>query len=916
MGTIQTTVGLITGINFKDLVDKLIDISARPKNLLEQRNKTLQEQQTALGNLAGLLYAIKMPLSTLAKTETYQQRQVTSSNSDLLAATKTGKPALGQYELTPIQLAQNHKLLSSGFRSAQEPLGLSGTMTIRFGDHVQRGLSLSLVNGGQGIQRGKIRLVDRSGAWADIDLSTAQTIDDVLDAINNNTTVNVLASVRDGRIRLEDQTGQTVSNLKVLEVGGGTTAQSLGLAGIDVPASSAEGQNILRLFANIDLNILNDGAGVSLSTSLPEISYTLRDGSTGRINFASSGTREVTLGEILQKIQEQSGGKIRAEIGSDGRRLVLTDTTTGSGNFTLSPLYGSKTLAELGLDTQAVDGVITGRRILSGLRTVSLRSLNGGSGLGQLGLLRLTDRSGNTDTVDLSNAETLEDVVEAINNSSVAILARVNRAKNGIELIDTSGATASNLIVANGDQTNTADKLHIAVNSPVNSVDSGDLRLRIISENTLLSSLNGGAGVAKGRFYIQDSSGRKTLIDIRSDSIQTVGDVIRAINTTALHVRAEINSTGDGILLRDTAGGAGKLTVTEAGSTTAKDLGLLRTAQTIVEGGQPRQVIDGSMTYRITLDGTNTLQDLQNKINALGAGFKAALLNDGSVWPWRLSLVSERSGKAGALVVDTASLGLAFQETSRAQDARLVYGPASSAASAMVISSSSNTLTNVIDGVSLQIKQATGTTVTVRVSESDAVLLASVKTFVENYNKFRDQWKDYTKFDPGTGQGSILTGDFTALRFESDFISLLSGQFTGSSRFRSLASLGLSLTEEGKLQFDEEKFKTAYTDASQEVQNFFAASGTGMAHRLAELIEKLAGERNSTISQRLQAFESKIQANLQRIERMNASLEKERSRLLSQFYKMELAVAKIQDSLNALDSIAWITEQYRATKKK
>ncbi|HOM18212.1 MAG TPA: flagellar cap protein FliD N-terminal domain-containing protein, partial [Thermoguttaceae bacterium] len=534
MGTIQTTVGLITGIDIKGLVDQLIEISARPKTMLEERNKTLQEQQTALGTLAGLLYSVKMAATNLAKTETYQQSQVTSSNSDILAATKTGTPALGLYELTPIRMAQSHKLISSGFRSAQEALGLSGTMTIRFGDHVERGLSLSLVNGGAGIQRGKIRIVDRSGDWADIDLSTAQTIDDVLDAINSNTSVNVLASVRDGRIRLEDQTGQTVSNLKVLEVGGGRTAESLGLDGIDVAASSAEGDDILRLFEDLDLNVLNDGAGISISTSLPEISYTLRDGSKGQINFASGGTREVTLGEILQKIEEQSGGKIQADIGPDGRRLVLTDTTTGAGSFTLTALYGSKTLADLGLDTGAVDGVITGKRILSGLRTVSLRSLNGGSGLGQLGLLSLTDRSGASDVVDLSNAETLEDVVEAINGSSVSIVARVNSARNGIELEDTSGSTASNLIVANGDATNTADKLQIAVNAAVHSVNSGDLHLRIISQNTLLSTLNGGGGVAKGQFYIKDSSGRTTTIDLRSSNIQTIGDVIRTINTKTL----------------------------------------------------------------------------------------------------------------------------------------------------------------------------------------------------------------------------------------------------------------------------------------------------------------------------------------------------------------------------------------------
>lgn len=915
MGTIQTTVGLITGINIQELVDQLMEIAARPRQILEERNEALQEQQSALGTLAGLLYSIRLPVNNLGNPETYQQRQVTSTNPDVLTATQTGTPAVGLYELTPIRMAQSHKLLSLGFRSADQPLGIEGTMTIRFGDHVERGLSLSLLNGGQGIQRGRIRIVDRSGAWADIDLSTAQTIDDVLDAINNNTTVNVVATVRDGRIRLQDQTGQTVSNLKVLEVGGGTTAQSLGLAGIDVAADSAEGQDILRLFEQIDLNVLNDGAGISFSTSLPEISYTLRDGSNGQIDFASQGTGELTLGEILQAIEEQSEGKIQADISPDGRRLVLTDTTTGTGTFTLTALYGSNSLVDLGLDTEAVDGVITGRRILSGLRTVSLRSLNGGSGLGELGLLSLTDRSGATDVVDLSAAETLEDVIEAINNASVSILARVNRAKNGIELVDTSGSTTSNLVVANGDATNTADKLQIAVDAAVDSVDSGDLHLRILSENTLLSSLNGGAGVARGRFYIRDSSGRTVTIDLRSESIQTIGDVIQAINTTALYVEAEINSTGDGILLRDTAGGSGTLTVTEAGSTTAKDLGLLRTAQTVEEGEQTYQIIDGSLTHQIPVSSTDSLQDLQSRINALDAGFQASLLNDGSFWPWHLALVSQRSGKAGALVVDTAGLNLSFQETTPAQDAQLVYGPASSAASGLVITSSSNTFTNVIEGVSLEIKQATGSTVTVQVSSSNETLLASLRTFVENYNNFRDQLEEYTQYDPTSGEGAVLTGDSTALRFETALSSFLSGRFTGSSRFQSLASLGLTLTEEGRLEFDEQRFQAAYAEDPQEVQNFFTASETGMAPRLSQLIEQLAGEENSTISERLEALEGKINTNLQRIEQLNTLLESERIRLLNQFYQMELAVARIQNNLNALESIAWITQQYQRNRQ-
>ena len=97
----------------------------------------------------------------------------------------------------------------------------------------------------------------------------------------------------------------------------------------------------------------------------------------------------------------------------------------------------------------------------------------------------------------MSAAETLQDVIEAINASGVQITARVNQARNGIELRDASGQLSGNLIVANGDAANTADKLLIAIDNAVNSVNSGDLHLKVIGLNTKLADLNGGTGVTK-----------------------------------------------------------------------------------------------------------------------------------------------------------------------------------------------------------------------------------------------------------------------------------------------------------------------------------------------------------------------------------------------------------------------------------
>ena len=91
-----------------------------------------------------------------------------------------------------------------------------------------------MLNGGQGVARGSIRITDRSGAHADIDLSAVQTIDDVLDAINNAARISVRPSPDGDHIRLIDTTGQSAANLKVQEVGGGQHGGLAGLAGINV----------------------------------------------------------------------------------------------------------------------------------------------------------------------------------------------------------------------------------------------------------------------------------------------------------------------------------------------------------------------------------------------------------------------------------------------------------------------------------------------------------------------------------------------------------------------------------------------------------------------------------------------------------------------------------------------------------
>ncbi len=297
MPTIQSSVGLVTGLPITDIVDQLMSIAQKPRDRLQTRTTALQQQQVAIGELMALTIATQFSSNKLANVSLYEQRTATSSNTTLLSASVTGNPAPGNYQFTPVRTAQNHQVISGGVASLEDPVG-AGSLSLRFGGFADRSLELDRLNGGTGVERGRIRITDRSGASEVVDLRFALTVDDVLKKINDSDNLNVLAVADGDAIRLVDQTGLSVTNLSVREVGGGSTAADLGLADIDVAASEATGHDLVRLYDQLRLDQLNDHAGLSIRDELPDLEIQFRDGSASlQIELENDAVK--TVGDLV-----------------------------------------------------------------------------------------------------------------------------------------------------------------------------------------------------------------------------------------------------------------------------------------------------------------------------------------------------------------------------------------------------------------------------------------------------------------------------------------------------------------------------------------------------------------------------------------------------------------------------------------
>ncbi|HOA73507.1 MAG TPA: flagellar hook-associated protein FlgL [Phycisphaerae bacterium] len=265
-------------------------------------------------------------------------------------------------------------------------------------------------------------------------------------------------------------------------------------------------------------------------------------------------------------------------------------------------------------------------------RDTRLADVAGAAGAGvQRGRIRITlDNPAITFNVDLTRADTVGDVIDAINQAAASaglttgpggqFNATLNPAGNGIRL----SVAAGTITVAETGQGVTARDLGLLANQAAGVVGQ-DLQPRLTT-TTRIDSLFGGAGANLGSIRIQIGLNAET-IDL--STAETIGDVLNMINGCGLSVRAEINAAGTGLNVINLVSGL-SMSVGEAGGNTAELLGIrsmhggtslasLNEGRGVgIKDGQPefRVVARDGSSFEVSLAGATTVQDVIARINA------------------------------------------------------------------------------------------------------------------------------------------------------------------------------------------------------------------------------------------------------------------------------------------------------------
>jgi flagellar hook-associated protein 2 len=891
MGTITSGVGLISGLPTADIINELLAVDEAPAQIVQAQLNENSAQQSAYTAINTALTSLSNDASTFTSATNFQATTATSSDPTTLTATSTNGAAVGNYQFQVARLVSTQQDVSTGFADPNtSPVG-AGTMTFMLGGgQLTSENDLETLNGGQGIVAGDFRITDGAGNTSVINTTGDITLSDIVQQINTDTSIDVNASIEDGSLVLTDKSGKG-GGLEVQNVGQSQTASELGIVGSNV-AGSIQGSNLVYLSDNTALSQVNDGRGIRLGSGGADINITAADGTTFGVSLASAHT----IGDVITAINNASGGKVTASIASGSRGITLTDNTGGGGTLSVADANGSHAAEDLGLTASASGGVITGNALLAGLGTVLLSSLNGGQGLGSLGTMQFSTANGSHFTADVTGATSVQDIIDAINNSSGgAVTAALNPSSTGIQITDnTTGNGTLDISDASG---STASELGIAGNQAagVTTVSGSNLQRQYVTQNTLLSNLNGGQGVAAGSIQITDASGASATVDLSKAT--TLGDVIADINSRGIGVTASIDASGSGLLLTNTATGTGKLTVAEDGSTTASDLNIL--------GSAAGSTIDGSYTKTLTVTSNDTLQTLETKINALNAGVTASIIDDGSGGtPYRLSLTSNNSGTAGAVAVDGGTTNLDLTNLVQAQDAAVFVGGTGNS-QPLLVTSSKNQITNVINGVTVNLVGTSATPVDLSVSNTSTNVSTALQQFTTDFNTLVDQIATDTAWNTTTNTGGILLGDATVDEVQETLYQAINSQLaTSSGPYNSLADMGITVSDDqGHLSFDADTFNAAYAANPQAVQNLFTQTTTGLGNVITNSLKSLTDPVDGLVSIQNQTLQTEATDYQSQLTQLDALVAQKRSQLENQFANLETTLASLDSQGSALSTI-------------
>lgn len=298
-----SSVGLVSGLNYNDIITKLIALDARPVQQLQVKQQTLQRRQAALQTINKAILDLQTSVGNLTDESDFDSRNVTVGDSTILTASTSNSASAGTYSVKVLQVATANRIAAQGVATIDStPIAAgAGSFSFKVG----------------------------SGAIKTLSVTASTTLTQLRDAINSDSTSGVRASiVSDGtgtnpyRLVLTANSTGAANTITIL-----TNNTTLNFATKSIEAASASSTNAF------DGTVTSSGTYTGTGTKNIVAKITTA-GANGTAKFAVSTDGGITFGPDNQFTTSTTAQDISGGLG------VNIAFAAGTTNFAVGDTFG------------------------------------------------------------------------------------------------------------------------------------------------------------------------------------------------------------------------------------------------------------------------------------------------------------------------------------------------------------------------------------------------------------------------------------------------------------------------------------------------------------------------------------------------------------------------------------------------
>ncbi|MEO8985467.1 MAG: flagellar filament capping protein FliD [Rhodanobacter sp.] len=217
----------------------------------------------------------------------------------------------------------------------------------------------------------------------------------------------------------------------------------------------------------------------------------------------------------------------------------------------------------------------------------------------------------------------------------------------------------------------------------------------------------------------------------------------------------------------------------------------------------------------------------------------------------------------------------------------------------MAATSAGNTVTDAIDGITLNLGKVGTSTLTV--ANDSGAATSAVTNLVNTYNSFVGIYKNLTRYDATANTAGALIGDATLNSIRSTLAAVVGG-IGGDGT--TLSSIGLNLQTDGTIKIDNDALAAATADGGSRLKAMFGGDA-GFATKLAAPIDGWNGA-TGILATRTSNLNKQLSDLTNRQAQLNSRMDTLTARYRAQFTALDTLMSKLSNTSS------YLTQQFDA----